>query len=277
MINRTVVATIGALVLAGAVFGYAPAAALAATADLSVDKADSPDPVEVGSQLTYSITVSNAGPATANNVQLDDVLPNRVDFVSAMSPQGPCSQQARKVGCRLGALASGADATVSILVTPNKAGQIVNTATVSTNDTDPVAANNSDSETTTVIEPPPPAQCAGKAASIVGTEGSDMLVGTNGKDVIVALGGNDTIDGLGGNDLVCGLGGNDVIRVRGGHDRVRAGGGDDRLRGGDGPDGLRGGSGRDRLDGGRGGDSLDGGTGHDKCFGGPGSDHKHSC
>lgn len=266
-----------ALVVAGAFFALSPAGALAATADLSVDKADSPDPVAVGSQLAYSITVSNAGPAAANQVQLDDGLPNRVDFVSATSSQGSCAQKAKKVSCNLGALASGAEAMVSILVTPNKAGQIVNTVTVSTNDTDPVAANNSDTETTTVTEAPPPAQCAGKTASIVGTEGSDNLIGTNGKDVIVGLGGNDTIDGLGGNDIVCGLGGSDLIRVRGGNDRVRAGGGNDRLRGGDGSDGLRGGSGRDRLDGGNGSDSLDGGTGHDRCHGGPGKDSKHSC
>lgn len=36
-----------------------PSSAAAATADLSIAKTDSPDPVSVGAQLTYVITVSN--------------------------------------------------------------------------------------------------------------------------------------------------------------------------------------------------------------------------
>lgn len=48
-------------------------------------------------------------------------------------------------------------------------------------------------------------------ATIVGTDGDDVLRGTSGNDVIHGLGGNDTIEGLGGNDIICGGPGNDTI------------------------------------------------------------------
>ena len=44
--------------------------------------------------------------------------------------------------------------------------------------------------------------CFGQAATIVGTEGDDVLRGTDGADVISGLGGTDIIDGLRGADLL---------------------------------------------------------------------------
>lgn len=44
----------------------ATAAAGVASADLSVTKEDTPDPVTPGSNLTYTITVTNNGPAPAD-------------------------------------------------------------------------------------------------------------------------------------------------------------------------------------------------------------------
>ena len=98
------------------------------------------------------------------------------------------------------------------------------------------------------------ASCAGKRATIVGTDGADTLTGTGGKDVIAALGGNDRVKAGGGNDRVCG------------------GPGKDRLSGQGGKDKLKGQAGRDRLRGGGGKDTLKGGPGKDTCVGGPGKD-----
>ena len=56
------------------------------------------------------------------------------------------------------------------------------------------------------------ATCLGERATIVGTEGDDLIAGTSKDDVIVALGGNDVINAHGGDDLVCALGGNDLSR-----------------------------------------------------------------
>ncbi|MGH2670667.1 MAG: beta-propeller fold lactonase family protein, partial [bacterium] len=57
-------------------------------ADLSLTMADSPDPVVKGSPLTYTLTVTNQGPATATGVTLQDPLPSDVTFVSAAPTEG---------------------------------------------------------------------------------------------------------------------------------------------------------------------------------------------
>jgi RTX calcium-binding nonapeptide repeat (4 copies) len=50
----------------------------------------------------------------------------------------------------------------------------------------------------------PSARCAGRRATIVGTQGADRLRGTRRADVIAGLAGDDVIRGLGGRDLICG-------------------------------------------------------------------------
>ncbi|MFH1104764.1 MAG: right-handed parallel beta-helix repeat-containing protein [Actinomycetota bacterium] len=87
--------------------------------------------------------------------------------------------------------------------------------------------------------------CAGRVATIVGTNAADELRGTPGSDVIVGLAGGDVI---------------------------RLGAGDDVACGGRGPDRISGGSGGDRLHGEQGDDVLTGGTGTDVARGGVGAD-----
>ena len=68
---------------------------------LSLVATDSPDPVEVGEQLTYTLVATNNGPSTSTNVTLEDVLPDSVTFVSASATSGTCSQSAGIVTCEL--------------------------------------------------------------------------------------------------------------------------------------------------------------------------------
>ena len=58
------------------------------SADLVVSKADSPDPVVAGSNVTYTITVQNLGPNDATGVTMSDPLPAQMTFVSLTSPGG---------------------------------------------------------------------------------------------------------------------------------------------------------------------------------------------
>ena len=51
-------------------------------ADLALTQSDSPDPVAIGSNLVYTLTLVNNGPDQANNVQVADTLPTGVTFVS---------------------------------------------------------------------------------------------------------------------------------------------------------------------------------------------------
>jgi uncharacterized repeat protein (TIGR01451 family) len=123
------------------------------SADLSVTKADSPDPVAGGANLTYTITVRNNGPSPTTGVILTDTLPSGLTYVSATASQGSCSQASGTVTCNLGSMSNGATATVTIVVTPAAAGIITNTVSVSSSVPDPNTANNSATATTTINTP----------------------------------------------------------------------------------------------------------------------------
>jgi uncharacterized repeat protein (TIGR01451 family) len=117
------------------------------SADLALTKTALPSPAGIGSNLTYTLIVTNNGPSPATNVTLTDTLPAGPTFVSAVSTQGTCSGTAT---CTIGTLANAAQATVTIVVKPVAAGNITNTASVTATETDPNSANNTASVTTTV-------------------------------------------------------------------------------------------------------------------------------
>lgn len=126
------------------------------------------------------------------------------------------------------------------------------------------------------------ARCQGRAATIVGTAGDDVLQGTPRADVIVGLGGRDSLFGNGGNDIIC-AGDNPETVDSDGYpipEYVNGGPGDDHLVGGPGRDEVISGRGNDVLDGGAGPDALIGVNvdrdrnhgGFDRMFGGPEDD-----
>jgi uncharacterized repeat protein (TIGR01451 family) len=122
-------------------------------ADLAITKVDSSDPITAGSDLTYTLTVTNNGPNPATGVTVTDTLPSGLSAKSSTASQGSCSGTTT-VTCSLGDLASGASATVSIVVTTSTAGTITNSASVSGNQPDPNSANNSATQQTTVAAAP---------------------------------------------------------------------------------------------------------------------------
>jgi len=122
-------------------------------ADLVMGKTDSADPVSPGDPLTYTLTVTNAGPSDATAVAVLDTLPGGVTFVSSVPGPPICTIGGATLTCGLGSLASGGNAAVTVDVTvndPQGPGVLVNAATVSASEPDPDPANNSDSESTTV-------------------------------------------------------------------------------------------------------------------------------
>lgn len=273
-------ASLGALLVAVFALVGVGSAAQPGTANLQIKKTDSPDPVRVGQQLTYTIGVEDLGPSPATGVTVTDYLPRRVDLVSATGPAGSCAAQGGKVTCPVGAVKpigvnyGGAAATVTIVVVPRSSGTIRNTATVKGAQKDPVSANNKAIAITRVLAA---ATCRGVPATVSGTAGDDELFGTPGPDVIVAFGGNDLIVGEAGRDLICAGAGNDYVGAGTAADRVFGGPGRDRLLGRGGPDLLKGASGNDVLKGGRGSDRLRGGSGFDRCVGGRGRDLLRGC
>jgi uncharacterized repeat protein (TIGR01451 family) len=273
-------ASTSVLLLAAVVLAGSGSAAQPGSADLKITKAGSPDPVRIGTELTYSIGVENLGPSPATGVAVTDDLPKNVDVVSATGPSGSCTVQGGKVTCAFGALNpvgvnyGGTQVTATIVIVPRATGTIRNTATVKGDQKDPVNANNKAAVTTRVIGG---ASCRGIPATLNGTSGNDELLGTPGPDVIASFGGDDRILASAGQDLICAGRGNDYVGAGTAADKVFGAGGRDRLLGRGGPDLLKGAAGDDVLKGGRGSDRLRGGRGFDVCRGGPGADSIRGC
>jgi len=123
-------------------------------ADLSITLTDAPDPVVAGTNLTYTATVSNAGPSDATAVVVNLPTPTGTSFVSGtVSGGGSC---AAGISCSItGNMLPGTARTVSITVLVGAAvldGTVINaTATVTASSPDPIGGNNSFSTSTTVI------------------------------------------------------------------------------------------------------------------------------
>jgi len=120
-----------------------------ATADVAISKTTNASQAVTGDTITYTITVSNAGPDSAQNVVVTDNLPSGLQFVSAVPSQGSCSGT-DPFTCNLGTLAASSSATITlqVLVTATS-GTISNTASVTSDTDDGDPADNS--STTPVI------------------------------------------------------------------------------------------------------------------------------
>ena len=69
-------------------------------ADLAVTKTVSDATPNVGDQITFTVTLSNNGPNDATGVQVTDLLPAGLTFVSANSQPGHLHQRHRRVDRR---------------------------------------------------------------------------------------------------------------------------------------------------------------------------------
>jgi uncharacterized repeat protein (TIGR01451 family) len=130
-------------------------------ADISVTKSDSPDPVYVGDNITYTIVVANNGRDVPNSVDLTDNLPNSVGFVSVDTTTGTCNESGGNVSCSFGRMCSPSasecsaptGATVTLVVQALRAGSVTNTAHATSDATDPDTSNNRATAITTVKSP----------------------------------------------------------------------------------------------------------------------------
>ena len=118
--------------------------------DLVLTKTDIQDPITLGGEITYVISIANQGLGEATGVTLTDSLPSETNFVSASATQGTCSDAGGVVTCQLGLLNAGQSATSTIVVIAVATGVKSNTATATNNETDLNDTDNSDSEDTAV-------------------------------------------------------------------------------------------------------------------------------
>jgi uncharacterized repeat protein (TIGR01451 family)/fimbrial isopeptide formation D2 family protein len=123
--------------------------------DLSITKTHGPEPLQVGQQGTYTLTVANSGPTDdPGTVTVTDSLPAGLTFVSGTGEGWTCSAAGQDVTCgRPDGLASDHTSVITLVVDigPEAYPEVTNTASVSSpaEDTDP--GNNAASDPATVL------------------------------------------------------------------------------------------------------------------------------
>lgn len=116
--------------------------------DLAVLKTVSNSTPFVGSNVTFTITVSNNGIDNGTLVQVQDLLPSGYTYVSDNS----AGNYNPLTGLwNIGNLGVSATTSLQIVATVNETGNYTNTATVSGNENDPVLTNNTSSVSTSPV------------------------------------------------------------------------------------------------------------------------------
>jgi uncharacterized repeat protein (TIGR01451 family) len=131
--------------------------------------ATGPSTATEGADITYSVTVTNNGPADATNAVVNDPLPAGTTFVSATFSQGSASVVNGTLVIDLGTVPNGSTVTGTIVLTSEE-GSIANTLQVSADQSDPNSSNNSVTVNTTVSDP---AAVATGGFTVSATEGLD--------------------------------------------------------------------------------------------------------
>lgn len=132
------------------------------TLDLLINKTESIDPVAVGDNTVYTITVNNLGPSAAENVVITDTLPPAgLSYQAHTAPAGGSCGTVPAVNslggtlvCSLPTLAAGVSRSMTVTLQGVAKGGYTNTASVSSDEStlgfDSNTANNTISENTTV-------------------------------------------------------------------------------------------------------------------------------
>ncbi|MFD1299587.1 hypothetical protein ACFQ4Q_23450, partial [Lysobacter gummosus] len=143
---------------------------LAAISDLSVTKTVSNPTPTVGTNVIFTVTVTNAGPSDAVGASVTDQLPAGYTFVSSNPSVG--TYNAGTGVWTIGTLAASANATLQITATVLPTGPYANTATATSTSTDPTPGNN------TATSTPVPVPVADLAVTKTASSATPV-VGTN--------------------------------------------------------------------------------------------------
>jgi uncharacterized repeat protein (TIGR01451 family) len=117
-------------------------------AHLAITMSESPNPVAHGTNLTYTINVTNNGPDTAVGANFTDTVPAGTTYQSVTTTAGTCSHPAANaagtVKCALGSLPKGSAATITLTVkdSANSGKTINNTSSMSSITPDPKTIDN---------------------------------------------------------------------------------------------------------------------------------------
>jgi uncharacterized repeat protein (TIGR01451 family) len=154
-------------------------------ANLALSGAVTPNPGAWESEVTYTLTVQNLGPAMATNVVLTNWLAPEVTFLDAAPSQGAAQHDAGLVVAALGALAPGASATVNLTATVNSGASLTNRVLVATDTFDQDPANNTLAIVSAAL--PPVLTIASHIAVVAENCGTGNGAADPGEEVTVAL------------------------------------------------------------------------------------------
>ncbi|MFV8352048.1 hypothetical protein ACNQHI_03685, partial [Flavobacterium sp. XS2P14] len=100
----------------------------------------------VGSDIIFTLTATNAGPSSATGVNVTDVLPAGYTYVSNTAPSTGTFNSGSGVWS-IGNVANGGSATLTIAATVNATGSYANRADITANEADPTLGNNTSTST----------------------------------------------------------------------------------------------------------------------------------
>lgn len=112
--------------------------------DVQIDKTASTATADPGDPVTFTLVVTNNGPADATNVTVTDALPATLTYTSSSATTG--TYNSGTGAWPIGSLTSGSSATLTLeaAVATGASGTVTNTATVTLTETDSNPNNNSD-------------------------------------------------------------------------------------------------------------------------------------
>ena len=123
---------LAAAIAVGLILALAQAAQAREEAGIVTIQAVEPKIPTLGQPLTFAVVVENN--SVAQRIGVEDFLPSGVSLISAKPSQGTCDVRRdgasgrESVGCDLGVVQSGGMGKVEIVVIPEVAGAITNTA-----------------------------------------------------------------------------------------------------------------------------------------------------
>ncbi len=154
-------------------------------ADLQITKTVSSSTLTCGQNISYTITVTNNGPANAGSITVSDVLPAGLLFVSASASQGVYTSNTGN--WNVGTLTNGGSATLTIDVTVDCSS--MNNANIDLGPAKPynlfVLEN--------IIQPSADTEgklAVGGNANLAGYSVGDKLPNSNGTEDVLVVGGN---------------------------------------------------------------------------------------
>jgi uncharacterized repeat protein (TIGR01451 family) len=120
---------------------------------LSLTMSASPNPVLVDSTLVYTMTVSNAGPSSADNIIVSQSLPPGIGFVTTSNYPVAVSQVGSNLEMNIGSLPVYGSATFSVVTIPIFSELATSVATVGSTEINPNPDNSTASVTVQVTLP----------------------------------------------------------------------------------------------------------------------------